>query len=1010
MKRSFGKRFLNFSLESNIRFRKKVMFGVGLSVIASLAGGVNAVYNINKVEDAVKFSSAAASPLLIGVISLSESYQKLQSVFDPVMKNCAGLEGAERYLKQSSENQTRKLKFLTAMAEQADAAQELRRYEFSGSKIFKTRSALLDVCHRVTGAKARVTIGENALRSIINLIEVEVSTEIMDVERKAADYWGANLSYEGAVRNPAARTETLSTPFSRNISSDLRNLYKLKILTIELGGLNTKFANAPRLYDLQRLRKAYWGRLEAIERLLSISAGHFELTDRRDEFKRLQSLLAQAKTISHTAPASIFNAQTSVVQNEVAKQALVTRLEREQGQYSVALLNIMDVAQRINRNAQFRTEQQSISASWEIAISVFLSAMLLLITGMYFRRAVTEPLEALTADVSALANKSNLDGAPVDPALLARADEIGDLAKQFASTFQALAKARSELQEASRHELSIQRDRLHGAVENMPQALFMLDRDGKIIVANRRLHQFYMKGEEIDLVGMPVGDFIAICRRNGVGIKRTLSDDVLGDLEDRRKGYQHSQRMVELEDGRIMTMTVTRLPDGGHVVTHEDITEKQAAQQKITHMALHDALTNLANRTLFRSHVMAQRLDAADAQDAALLYLDLDRFKLVNDTLGHPVGDALLVKVAERLRDVLDPGCFAARLGGDEFAVLQTGVAQPEGARTLAERIIPAINAPFDIEGHHIVIGTSIGIALAPRDGSDADELSKNADLALYCAKQEGRGKHRFFEPDMDRRMRDWREMEHDLREAIAARQFELHYQPLVMLQGERIVGFEALVRWKHPRRGFVSPAEFIPMAEETGLISELGAWILDAACQMAVRWPEDVVVAVNISPLQFEAGDLPAVVAAALGRAGLAPSRLMLEITEGVFLNDTDSTMAVLNELKALGVAFAMDDFGTGYSSLSYIRKFPFQKIKIDQCFVRGMDVDPESIAIIRAVTNLCRDLGMMTTAEGVETAEQASMLRSIGCEMAQGYFFGRPMPGDATFSLVEPEKRKIA
>jgi EAL domain-containing protein (putative c-di-GMP-specific phosphodiesterase class I) len=252
--------------------------------------------------------------------------------------------------------------------------------------------------------------------------------------------------------------------------------------------------------------------------------------------------------------------------------------------------------------------------------------------------------------------------------------------------------------------------------------------------------------------------------------------------------------------------------------------------------------------------------------------------------------------------------------------------------------------------------------------------------------------------------------MEHDLREAISARQFELHYQPLVMLQGERIVGFEALARWKHPRRGFVSPAEFIPVAEETGLICELGAWILDAACQMATRWPEDVVVAVNISPLQFDAGDLPAVVAGALERAGLAPNRLMLEITEGVFLNDTEATMAVLNELKALGVAFAMDDFGTGYSSLSYIRKFPFQKIKIDQSFVRGMDADPESIAIIRAVTNLCRDLGMMTTAEGVETAEQAAMLRSIGCEMAQGYFFGRPTPGDATFELVEPDKRKIA
>jgi diguanylate cyclase (GGDEF)-like protein len=403
-------------------------------------------------------------------------------------------------------------------------------------------------------------------------------------------------------------------------------------------------------------------------------------------------------------------------------------------------------------------------------------------------------------------------------------------------------------------------------------------------------------------------------------------------------------------------------------------------------------------------------MDNDPQSQTALLCLDLDRFKIVNDTLGHPVGDALLVQVAERLRTGLDDNCFAARLGGDEFAVYQTGVAQPHGAEQLAKEIIRRISEPFDISGHHIVIGTSIGIAIAPIDGSDADDLSKNADLALYCAKQEGKGQHRFFEKDMDRRMRDWHEMEHDLREALALKQFELHYQPIVGLGDESIVGFEALIRWSHPRRGNVSPAEFIPVAEEAGLINEMGVWILDTACAMATRWPEHITVAVNISPLQFNSGHLPLTVAAALAKSGLHPDRLMLEITEGVFLNDTDQTMASLNEIHALGVHFAMDDFGTGYSSLSYIRKFPFHRIKIDQSFVRGMSDNPESLAIIRAVTHLCRDLGMVTTAEGVETLGQADVLRQLGCGLAQGYYFGRPMPSAETFKLFREDSLRSA
>jgi diguanylate cyclase (GGDEF)-like protein len=660
----------------------------------------------------------------------------------------------------------------------------------------------------------------------------------------------------------------------------------------------------------------------------------------------------------------------------------------------------MDVAQRINRRAQVQTEKDANRASWEIGSTMAVFTMFMLLVGWYFKNAVTRPLEILTGNVDRLRLALRDDGDPVDAALLRRGDEIGDLAIQFSRTFQLLTQARRELQEASRAEISLQRDRLYGAIENMPQGLYMLDKDGKIIVANRRLAQIYNLDDRSDLAGLTVRDFISLCRQNGAGVKRVISDET--DKNDRTLDTSH--RVVELDDSRIMTMKVMKLPDGGHVVTHEDVTEKQMASEKIAHMALHDALTGLANRVLFRNHVdevIAQSGDAA----AALLFLDLDRFKIVNDTLGHPIGDALLVEVANRFCRTLGDDCFAARLGGDEFAIYHIG--KTEDVEDLARRIIACIAQPFEIEGHHIIIGTSVGIALSPSDGRDADELLKNADMALYRAKQEGKGGYRFFEPDMDRRMRDWHDMERDLREAIALEQFELYYQPLVSLEDQRVLAFEALIRWHHPLRGFVSPAEFIPVAEETGLINEIGGWVLEAATKQALSWPSDISVAVNVSPVQFRTGQLQFKVVSALNKSGLPAERLLLEITEGVFLQDGEQTGAVLNDLKALGVRFAMDDFGTGYSSLSYIRKFPFDKIKIDQSFVRGMNDDPESKAIVRAVTNLCRDLGMKSTAEGVETEEQAAILRSLGCDTAQGYYFGRPMRAVDTLALFEQPQR---
>jgi diguanylate cyclase (GGDEF)-like protein len=426
----------------------------------------------------------------------------------------------------------------------------------------------------------------------------------------------------------------------------------------------------------------------------------------------------------------------------------------------------------------------------------------------------------------------------------------------------------------------------------------------------------------------------------------------------------------------------------------EQTEERARAEALVSHMARHDALTRLPNRVLFRENLKDELERVRRDRPLAVLCLDLDNFKTVNDTLGHPIGDALLNEVAQRLRGCVAVDDTVARLGGDEFAIVQVGVTQPVAATMLAQQIIVTVAAPYEIDGHRVVIGTSVGIALAPNDGNDPDELLKNADMALYRAKAEGRASYRFFEAAMDADMQARRMLELDLRNALARDEFELHYQPLVDVQNKCLAGFEALVRWKHPDRGLVSPGEFIPLAEDIGLIGPIGAWVLDQACRDAASWPDNLTVAVNLSPVQFKGRTLVLNVVSALGKSGLSASRLELEITEAVMLQDTESTLETLSQLKALGVRISMDDFGTGYSSLSYLRKFPFDKIKMDQSFTRDLSNTPESMAIVRAVAGLGRTLGIATTAEGVETVEQLRAIQAEGFTQVQGYLLGRPAP----------------
>jgi diguanylate cyclase (GGDEF)-like protein/PAS domain S-box-containing protein len=427
----------------------------------------------------------------------------------------------------------------------------------------------------------------------------------------------------------------------------------------------------------------------------------------------------------------------------------------------------------------------------------------------------------------------------------------------------------------------------------------------------------------------------------------------------------------------------------------EDVTEQRRADEKIAHLAHYDALTDLPNRVLFREQIERELRRIGQGEQFALLYIDIDEFKGINDSLGHHVGDELLKTVATRIRSCIGENDLIARLGGDEFAVIQTGVRNASDVVAFVTRIHEAIRQPYQCLGHQLSTDASIGIALAPQDGTELDQLIKNADLAMYGAKADGRRTHRFFEPAMDACAKARLIMEQDLRQALLDGGFEIHYQPLVDLQHNEITGCEALLRWRHPERGMISPAEFIPVAEDTGLINELGEWVLRTACAEAASWPDHIRLAVNVSPVQLKCQTVALKIAGALAASGLSARRLELEITEAVLIRDDEAALAVLHQLRAIGVRIALDDFGTGYSSLSYLKRFPFDKIKIDRCFISDIAEIDGSSAIVQAVVNIAASRNMTTTAEGVETDEQREILRALGCTEMQGYLFSAAKPG---------------
>ena len=626
--------------------------------------------------------------------------------------------------------------------------------------------------------------------------------------------------------------------------------------------------------------------------------------------------------------------------------------------------------------------------------------------------AATKPsgevdLDALGKQVVAAYEEAARDRRRTDRSIGLMVDELDQLNRGL----ERLVEERTAALRDREAELRAQNLRFDAAINNMSQGLLMFDAQGRLAIHNRRYLEVYRLPPEKIKPGMTVEDLIRCRIENG-----TFAGD---PVEYSKKinvlmasGATYN-RLHELPDGRTVSVVSQPMASGGWVVTHEDITERRSAEKKIAHMAHHDALTDLPNRALLRERLAEALAHVGTGARLAVFYLDLDNFKGINDTLGHQLGDELLKCVGDRLLACAPANVTVARVGGDEFAIILPELGAINDAAILANQVCEAIRPPCDLCGHAVITDTSIGIAIAPDDGTDPDELMKNADMALYRAKAAGRGTFRFFEPEMDASIKARRAIESSLRAALARGEFVLQYQPILNPRENRITCCEALVRWQHPERGLVGPAEFISVAEEIGLIIPIGDWVLRRACADAAGWPNDTKVAVNLSAIQVMNANLVPVVISALAAAGLPAERLELEITESVMMQNTEATLATLHRLRELGVKISLDDFGTGFSSLGYLRRFPFDKLKIDRSFIRDLSSGEDSLAIVRAVTTMAESLGMITTAEGVETEEQLAQVSRLGCSEAQGFFIGRPQPLEEILRLLRdyaPRRAKSA
>ncbi|NLH80186.1 MAG: EAL domain-containing protein [Phyllobacteriaceae bacterium] len=975
------------------RLRTRMTIVMTLSTAVLLASGWIGLHYVDAVGATLRRSIDVTAPLLSDVLEITQASRRARTSVRAAAEECTGIEAARHELESFDLTATQVAADLRLRAEAVGAGPDVERIAGVEKRFVEGGHAILDACARHALLTGRLEAAGDAAKgdlrdafAILTKLDPAASTAAGEVPAEAP-------------------TPVMSEHGVAHLRSDLSGF----IASIDVVGSLGSEAALTAFTD-RRAEK-----LRDIDAELALMRPVLLVSGRADDHDRLVDLFADLsdRVLGERGLVATQRALVDAHQILVGRRLDLCIIDDD---YFRAVRMLETKARRLDETTRREVVESTREAYAMVATtSAVLLALVLALAGDVSRR-ITGPIERITDHVRRLRSLEDLDR-PLDASLLARKDEIGILARSFAHLTAELGDARRRLEADSEERLRRQYDRLQTAIATMPQGFFLVDAEERFVVWNDSfLHMYGFRPGEIS-VGMTVETALATRRADGAR-----------SIEPREPLFRRAiaegrplQRVDDYADGRTVVITASPTADGGAVITHEDITARRRVEAKMEQLALYDGATGLANRAFFRERLDQSLTDREGAAQVALLHVDLDHFKTVNDGLGHSVGDRLLAQVAKRIVSCCGEWETVGRIGGDEFAVAQTRLDQPMAASDLARRIGEAIAEPFEIDGVRIVISACIGIAVCPDDADESEPLLAHADLALHRAKSEGRGVARFFEPAMDAGLKSRRELEVDLRVALEKDQFELFYQPVVGATSGRTEGFEALIRWRHPNRGLVSPLDFIPLAEDIGLIGEIGAWVLREATRAAAGWPARLRVAVNISPVQIRTRMLPLDVLAALGRSGLEPDRLELEITEGILLVDTEATLETLAHLRDFGVRIAMDDFGTGYSSLGYLRRFAFDKVKIDQSFVRDLGETSDAEAIVRAVTGLCSSLGITTTAEGVETEVQRDRLRQEGCDQFQGWLFGRPMPegevaahlaqeaAEATIGPVSPKRRTV-
>jgi diguanylate cyclase (GGDEF)-like protein/PAS domain S-box-containing protein len=975
--------------------RSKLILAFAVTVAMTMVCGVVAVFFVDRIGKSVTVFSEGTSPLLTESLALIDDAQRMRATFQFAINTGGDADEASPKLAALHDESRMRLTTLRRLATRPGinlSLDTLDSVEQSFSGLLdsmlaiqrRQQAAALVTKQRMANFAARRGQFDAALQALINRAEGKIAKSEdeakVDVQTGTAtvDSLGARFSEIVTQTYPIVQHGQRLLQESKHIDETVDTLLQAEVHLL------------PALeHTLRNTFKTIGSLTHRLAGRMRDAQGSADMMSIRQGVVALES--------AAIGPTSLLTSQSDVLAAKSEITAGREALDRTERLYFNALEDIIQAVRMVNQGARDSATEVIALARSVILGSVLFTLLGGVAFGIIFARRFTRPLTMLADHVEAIRESGELVLIS-DASVTSPADEFGKLSRSFNLMIAELASARRRLIDWSEVQLRTQYERLDAALNNMSQGLIMIDKEKRLVVCNDRYIEMYGLSRDIVKPGCSLDELIRHQAELGQLVRG--SDQARETLLQLDSG-KATNFVLETTDGREISVTDQPMSNGGWVSTHEDITERRAVRAQISHMALHDGLTNLPNRVFFHEKLRNRFSHREQDQKFAVLFFDLDRFKNVNDTLGHQFGDMLLRQVAARVRGCLREGDMLARLGGDEFAILQENVTQPTEMNTLATRLNELIGSPFDLDGHQVVIGVSIGIAVAPVDATDPEHLLKNADLALYRAKTDGRGTYRFFEPEMDALMQKRRALELDLRKALVNGEFELYYQPLINLENGDVSGFEALLRWNHPERGLVSPLEFIALAEETELIVPIGEWVLREACQEAIKWPSNIRIAVNVSPVQFKS-ELALVVISALARSGLNAQRLELEITESVLLFNGESTLATLHQLRALGVRISMDDFGTGYSSLSYLRSFPFDKIKIDRSFVHNLASDEDSMAIIRAVTGLGSSLGIATTGEGVETMEESDYLKSQGCTEAQGYLFSKPRPASEVYEML--------